>query len=725
MMRFPFDLRSYQARLVIGVVVLILLTTLSAGVPAYWLTRTALERQTWSHVSSAEQATHSLLRAEQARLDSLLALLAERPTLHRLLDEATVAELPPYLRAFQIQGQLDILFLCPIQDAAADQDTTAAICPQPLPSGFQLYQEYPAVLSTRPIITDHASSPTMIAVAGRRLDEAFLRQLASATGVEQTILLPDGTRLVSSLGVAGLDGVMAGATVSGTNGRQLLSMDQSRYFTAHTPLPGGDGAAALLIEVALPVDELFATHARARAVLTLSTGLVALLGILLGIGAVRRLTDPLEQLTRAAEAMVFSPPETAERPSLATPVPQPSGPREVRTLAAALQRSQVSMMAALDDLAQAHAWLNNLVQSIVEGVVTLDDDGRVTFINERAAALAALPVEAAIGRAADEIFPVVDESGNRTSLQRLPLGGKQSVTLMPERLENTLPATQPGQRVVRRLSRAAPAPIEPVTVLEVTAARVRAPSGDEMQTALILRDISEEEALRHLRTYFLANITHEFRTPLSTLNASMELLMNEVDLSTEEIRELLSPIYLSLLSLQTLIDNLLESSSIEAGRFVVRRRPVDLNQVIASAVQVVQPLLERRGQTLSVSEPALLPPLLGDAARLTQVLINLLGNAGKYSPDRAPIELDVTQAAGRLRVAVIDRGPGIPRAERENLFRRYVRLHPNSGEQYGIGLGLNVVKTTVEAHQGRVGVDDNPAGGSIFWFDLPIDAGTI
>lgn len=718
-MRFLFDLRSYPARLVVGVFILILLTTLSAGLPAYWLTRTELERQTWSHVASAEQATASLLHAEQTRLESLLALLTERPTLHRLLAEASVAELPAYLRAFQRQSNLDILFLCPIQDAPADPGALRRACPQPAPAGFQLYESRPALLVARTIVPARAAASPVYAVAGRWLDEAFLRQLASDTGVAQSVLQPNGVRLASSIGAAGLTVTPAGISGAGTEGHRLLMIDGERYFTAYSALPDGTGRTALLVEVALPVDELFATQARARAVLAFSTGLVAVLGTLLGVWTVRRLTDPLEQLTQAAERLAFSPLERGYAAEPSAQFPILSGPREVRTLSAALQRSQASMLAALDDLAQAHAWLNSLVQSIVEGVVTLDETGHVTFINERAAAHAATTVEAAHGRHVDDLFAVADETGSRTSLHRLPLGSTQRVTVVAERTDPTPPPAQPGQRILRRLGRS-PTPAEPQAALDVTTVRIRTPSGEERQTALILRDVTEEESLRHLRAYFLANITHEFRTPLSTLNASMELLMNEPDLSPEEMRELLKPIHLSLLSLQTLIDNLLESSSIEAGRFSLRRQPVDLNQVIAAAVQVVQPLLERRRQTLVVSEPAILPALEGDTARLTQVLVNLLGNASKYSPTGAAIELDVAQYGGRLRVSVADRGPGIPHEEREMLFRRFMRGHSGTGDQYGIGLGLHVVKTTVEAHHGEVGVDDRPGGGARFWFELPI-----
>jgi two-component system phosphate regulon sensor histidine kinase PhoR len=246
-------------------------------------------------------------------------------------------------------------------------------------------------------------------------------------------------------------------------------------------------------------------------------------------------------------------------------------------------------------------------------------------------------------------------------------------------------------------------------------------NGDKPQTALVLRDVTEEEAARHLRAYFLANITHEFRTPLSTLNASLQLMLDEQEaLSASEMRELLKPTYLSLLSLQTLIDNLLESSRIEAGRFAIRRQPVDLRQIITDAVRIVTPLLERRRQTLELAVPDELPVLEVDAPHLVQVLVNLLTNAAKYSPIGEPVTLQIGQDQHGLRVTVADRGPGIPEAERMNLFRRFVRLEEQQGEHYGIGLGLHVVKSTIEAHGGQVGVDEGPGDGALFWFTLPV-----
>ena len=145
-----------------------------------------------------------------------------------------------------------------------------------------------------------------------------------------------------------------------------------------------------------------------------------------------------------------------------------------------------------------------------------------------------------------------------------------------------------------------------------------------------------------------------------------------------------------------------------------------IHEAIENAVNIAQPLLEQRSQMLSLAEPPQLPEVEGDPARLTQALVNLIINASKYSPLGQPIELQLAQRADMLWVGVIDRGPGIPPAERSNLFRRFVRLNTGDQEQYGIGLGLFVVKTIVEAHGGQVGVSDHAGGGSLFWFEIPL-----
>ena len=260
----------------------------------------------------------------------------------------------------------------------------------------------------------------------------------------------------------------------------------------------------------------------------------------------------------------------------------------------------------------------------------------------------------------------------------------------------------------------------PVT-LALTGERLMLPESDEVQVALVFRDVTEEEATRNLRAHILANITHEFRTPLAALNASLELLSDHPKVSRAGVEELLASMQLGILNLQTLINNLLESSSIEAGHFDLRLRPTDLNKVLAEAIQVIQPLLTARNQTLALSEPISFPRVLADPVRLMQVFINLLSNASKYGPPDSAIDLVFEAQQDTVKITTADHGPGISPEERALLFRRFVRLgRPDDHSQYGIGLGLSVAKTIVEGHGGSIGVSERPGGGAEFWFTVRI-----
>lgn len=231
------------------------------------------------------------------------------------------------------------------------------------------------------------------------------------------------------------------------------------------------------------------------------------------------------------------------------------------------------------------------------------------------------------------------------------------------------------------------------------------------------------DSQRNLQAYFLGNISHEFRTPLAGMKVSLELLMEHArDLSPTELDELLNSLHLSISSMGQLIDNLLESSKIEAEQLTLRRVQLDPEALIADAARLVQPFLTRRRQRLTVDVPLAAVSLTADSPRLVQVLVNLLANASKYSPTGGTIDVSVEQDRDSIRLLVSDRGAGIPQDKRDGVFKRFVRLGSTASEDYGAGLGLSVVKAIVEAHGGKVGVDDRDGGGSRFWFALPTAA---
>ncbi|MCB0640730.1 MAG: hypothetical protein KDC44_03785 [Phaeodactylibacter sp.] len=238
----------------------------------------------------------------------------------------------------------------------------------------------------------------------------------------------------------------------------------------------------------------------------------------------------------------------------------------------------------------------------------------------------------------------------------------------------------------------------------------------EKQEAQNLREMDE------FKTNFFTNITHEFRTPLTALSASVELLLDQADtLTPTEMEQMLNWLHLGILGLQTLIDNLIESASLEAGRFQVTRQPTDLAQILREATKLMRPLHQKYHQQLTLELPSAgLPTLSADARRLTQVIVNLLANAHKYAPAQSEIKLRAAVEAQQIKIEVADRGPGVPSDAKSKLFHRFLHINIDSDQKrFGVGLGLWVVKAIVEEHGGDVGVTDRAGGGSIFWFTLP------
>jgi two-component system sensor histidine kinase KdpD len=173
--------------------------------------------------------------------------------------------------------------------------------------------------------------------------------------------------------------------------------------------------------------------------------------------------------------------------------------------------------------------------------------------------------------------------------------------------------------------------------------------------------------------------------------------------------------------LHGLVENLLCAATIRDGRFQVHRQTVALEDVIDEVRPVVAPLLGQKGQRLETSNKGAIPEISADPRRIGQVLVNLIGNASKYTDDSSPIELSVAIHGESVRVTVADRGPGIPAGTEDQLFEPFYRAGSAArSAKEGVGLGLSIVRSIVDAHDGRVGAVNRPGGGACFWFELPL-----
>jgi PAS domain S-box-containing protein len=448
--------------------------------------------------------------------------------------------------------------------------------------------------------------------------------------------------------------------------------------------------SGLEAEVALETTGIAATQRYLVWTLIGAVLAVAAVASLLGIFLARRIGQPLTHLAGAADAM--------SEGDLTSPLAVEARVREVALLARALEGARIDLHRTLAELSREKAWTDHLLEAIVEGIVTLDHQGRITFFSHGAERITGWRRDQVMGQTCDQIFKPTETEDSFSQLVPVP-GRRQKI---PVEMHDGREA-----------------------ILAVTGARLLPPDGGDAQVALVFRDVSEAEAVHRLLGHFLANVAHEFRTPLSALAASVELLLDQApDLSDAELSELLISLHLGVLGLQTLIDNLLESASIEAGHFRVHPRPSSLGDIIVEAVRTMQPLLDKHGQRLVVELPVAVPTVRADSRRTVQVLVNLLSNASRYGPDDTEIEISAAVRRDWVRVSMADSGPGVPPEYRQDLFRRFAQPGlGNNHAQVGAGLGLSVVKAVVEAHGGEVGIDDREGGGSVFWFTLPVEKG--
>jgi signal transduction histidine kinase len=237
----------------------------------------------------------------------------------------------------------------------------------------------------------------------------------------------------------------------------------------------------------------------------------------------------------------------------------------------------------------------------------------------------------------------------------------------------------------------------------------------------VLRDETELEGVRRARDTILANVSHEFRTPLAAQLASIELLREGLKTSPpEKLDELVLSLERGTLRLTRLIDNLLESVRIESGQLDVRRQSIELADVVEDARVLVEALLHQRQQPLEVSIPQGLE-LQGDATRLTQVFVNLIANASKFAPERTSVRVGARAEGNQVSAWVEDAGPGIPDGDATSIFERFRRGGSQEPEPGGLGLGLWISRSIVERHGGTISAARTGEGYTRFTITLPAE----
>jgi two-component system phosphate regulon sensor histidine kinase PhoR len=582
--------------------------------------------------------------------------------------------LPPKLR------------LAPLWPALAALVTAAALLWAMLPGLLErtaAVQLYDMLDLLAPIARERLADP-------RRDLETWAVQLAADSGIRVTLIRRDGVVQADSSVEPGQVRAMqnhrhrpevrsALARGRGMNVRRSATTGTTYVYVARTL--SGPGGEVMVLRLAEPLEQLSALRARLAAAMALAllTAGVAILFTSLWLD--RRLFEPASRLIAGAQ-------DLARGRASRVAVPEEE---ELAALAIALNRLAATAEQQFAAVSQERDHLQEILASMSEGVLVIDRDGRARMINPA-------------------FYRLFDLSGDFTGRPALEIIRHPGFARL---IEDTLRHRQPQSAQI-----GLPAP-ERRTLLLASAVL----SGGERGAVVAARDTTELTRVADMRRDFVANVSHELKTPLAAIRGYAETLRDGALDEPPTARRFTDRILSQCRRLQELLDDLLILSRLEGMDAGIEREPVSLDAIARHAVELLAPAAREKGVAIEqlVEEPA--PAVPGDAGNLERLLLNLLDNAIKYNRPDGRITIRVGRRGGDALLEVSDTGIGIPPESISRIFERFYRVDKGRArEEGGTGLGLAIVKHIAQAHGGQVDVESRVGHGSTFRVRLPLAA---
>ena len=454
----------------------------------------------------------------------------------------------------------------------------------------------------------------------------------------------------------------------------------------------------VVIRMALPLAQIDASVAELRGRLFGASILILAIAAVISLASFRMFTARVERLKRFSRRLA----DGDFRPLLA------DGPRdELSDLTDALNETAASMDRTIRSLSGERNRSSAILRSMVEGVAVVDAQERIVFSNRAFSEILNLDASAIEGR---PVIEVIRNSGLLNLIRRALNGeeGLQTDIAMGFIQQRTFSITA-----------------TPVQALEsgMPGGAFAAPAAPEKPSGavVVLHDVTELRRLERVRQDFVANVSHEFKTPLTAIQGFAETLLAGAMEDSHSNRRFLEIIRDHAVRLARLTNDLLKLARIEAGKLEVEFFPVQLMEVIESSAETTLLKASRKQIALEVDVPPGLPMVRGDASLLRDVLQNLVDNAIQYTSEGGRIRVSASAGTREVVVCVEDTGIGIPLADQERIFERFYRVDAaRSREAGGTGLGLSIAKHIVEAHGGRLWVESEVGHGSKFLFSVPL-----
>jgi two-component system phosphate regulon sensor histidine kinase PhoR len=362
------------------------------------------------------------------------------------------------------------------------------------------------------------------------------------------------------------------------------------------------------------------------------------------------------------------------------------GDDDLGDVARSMDQAAQELGRRVDSLARDRARMEAILSSMVEGVLVVDEHGRLQLVNDAARRLLKLEREAT-GRPYVEAIRhpgIVDQIGRS-------LGGAQ-----PDPLELSLA----------------------LDVSRVLVARVTPVVATGRGAVLVMHDITDLKKADQIRRDFVANVSHELRTPLTAIKGYAEALMDDPD-DADARNRFLEIIHRQSSRMERLVKDLLRLARLDAGQETIELARCDVEIVVAGVLADVHQSAAEKRQRIEVQVVPDARVLTADPAKLHDVLRNLIENAVNYTPEGGTVRVEASRAGERFDLVVRDTGPGIPAEDLTRVFERFYRVDKSRARPGGTGLGLAIVKHLVQVMGGTVVAANEPGGGARFTVQLP------
>ncbi len=468
----------------------------------------------------------------------------------------------------------------------------------------------------------------------------------------------------------------------GTSIRYSKTLSQNMMYLA-LPLKHGDSVTAI-VRTSFPLTDVENEIRSLQLKIGFFGFIIALIATGFCLLVSRRISKPIESMTRGAEQFA--------KGDLKHRLPSPKT-LELARLSTALNQMARELENRMDEVINQRNEYEAVLTSMVEGVIAIDMEERILSCNRATSDMLALSPKEVKGRS------ILEAVRNRELYQ-----------FITEALADGNP--KEGDIVIHRLGQ---------QIMHIQCVPMSNASGDRIGTLAVLHDVTQIRRLENIRRDFVANVSHEIKTPLTAIKGFVETLQSGSASTGDEQKKFLGIIKKHADRLEAIVEDLLSLARLEEkeDNGELTRRLQSVEEIIETAVQVVKNKAEEKHITLQISCDSSLQANV-DATLMEQAIVNLLDNAIKYSPEKSSVSIEAQSNDQEIVIKVIDRGPGIPKKHQLRLFERFYRVdRARSRMLGGTGLGLAIVKHISQAHGGKVSVESAPGKGSTFSIAIP------